>query len=289
MYNPSTVVASTFADHLTDTYLRFFSGRKPAFGPIIGNVARLALERLNNSDALYHNTEHTIMVTLVGQQIIEGRLLTASLEPEDWAHYILALLMHDIGYTRGICEGDGPCTVVINEKGDTIMPQRGASDASLAPFHVDRGKIFVRERFANVELIDHERIARAIECTRFPVPDDPDYLKTDTEPALVRAADLIGQMADPYYHRKINALYYEFTELGVTDMLEYTSPMDMVERYPQFFWSKVQPYIGPALNYLEQTLEGKQWVAQLYNHVIQSENKTGCMGPFPGPAEGEAE
>ena len=32
---------------------------------------------------------------------------------------------------------------------------------------------------------------------------------------LVRAADLIGQLGDPHYLRKANALYYEFEEIGM--------------------------------------------------------------------------
>jgi hypothetical protein len=35
-----------------------------------------------------------------------------------------------------------------------------ATDASLAPFHVDRGKLFVEERFGVHNLIDSEAIKR---------------------------------------------------------------------------------------------------------------------------------
>jgi hypothetical protein len=58
---------------------------------------------------------------------------------------------------------------------------RGASDAALAPYHVDRSKVFARERFAYNALIDPARLARNIELTRFPVPDDDDHAETDTE------------------------------------------------------------------------------------------------------------
>jgi hypothetical protein len=48
-----------------------------------------------------------------------------------------------------------------------------------------------------------------IEYTRFPSahePDDPD----NEEGLLVRATDLIGQLGNPHYLRKVNALYHEF-------------------------------------------------------------------------------
>ncbi|MEM6887451.1 MAG: metal-dependent phosphohydrolase [Pseudomonadota bacterium] len=284
MFNPTAVVAAQFGDHLSETYMQYFSGRKAEYAAYINGSARMLLERLGNSDAPYHNAEHTMMVTLVGQQIIRGQLVKRAVQPEDWLHFIIALLVHDIGYSREICDGDTDTDVVINQHGDTICPPRGASDAFLAPYHVDRGKIYARKRFSQSNMIDEERIAAAIEYTRFPVPDDPEYAETTTERALVRAADLIGQIADPFYHRKISGLFHEFAETGLAEKLGYETPMDLMEQFPQFFWHQVQPLIGPALTHLEQTMEGKQWVAQLYNHVFQVSERTSCLGPFPGPA-----
>jgi hypothetical protein len=286
MFNPTAVVAAEFGNYLSETYLQYFSGRKADYAAYINGCARMMLERLGNSDALYHNAEHTMMVTLVGQQIVRGQLVTRALQPEDWLHFIVALLVHDIGYSRDVCIGDTDTEVVVNADGDRICPPRGASDAFLAQYHIERGKIYARQRFGQSNIIDEERIARSIEYTRFPVPDDPAYSCTDSEPALVRAADLIGQMADPFYHRKINGLYHEFVETGMAEKLGYATPMDLMEQFPNFFWSQVQPLIGPALHHLEQTMEGKQWVAQLYNHVFQVSHRASCLGPFMGPVPG---
>ncbi len=282
MLNPTTIVADHFGNHLADLYLQYFSHRCPEYATYMGGAARLVLERLGNTNALYHNVEHTMMVTLVGQQIIRGRLLSEALTPGDWLHYTCALLVHDIGYVRGACKDDGVKDVVVDDTGRRVTPPRGASDAYLAPYHIDRGKIYARERFGDSEYIDEERIVRSIELTRFPVPDDDDYQETESEAALVRAADLIGQMADPFYHRKINALYHEFVEIGLAETLGYHSPADLFDKYPEFFWESVQPYIQPAIRYLELTTEGKQWVANLYNNVFQVEHRTSCIGPFPG-------
>jgi len=197
----------------------------------------------------------------------------------------LAALTHDIGYVRGICAGDTAEAFVIDAAGNTVIPPRGASDAFLMPYHVERGKIFVRERFAPVPFIDEERIANAIELTRFPVPDDEDRAATDTEAGLVRAADFIGQLGDPLYLRKLNALYYEFVENGVTEKLGCTSPADMADHYPQFYWSKVERYLGDALRYLDMTMEGKQWTATLYSHIFAIEHNRRRMGPQPGPPQ----
>ena len=138
----------------------------------------------------------------------------------------------------------------------------------------------------------HERIAAAIEMTRFPVPDGEAYAATETEGALVRAADLIGQMADPFYHRKINALYLEFVETGAAEALGYNSAADLIDKYPEFFWNQVQPIIGPALGYLELTTEGKQWIAALNSNVFQIEHQPPLRRPVSrarlGSVPGEA-
>jgi hypothetical protein len=90
---------------------------------------------------------------------------------------------------------------------------------------------------------------------------------------LVRAADLIGQLADPNYLRKLPALYYEFQETGVNKHLGYGSPLDLRRNYPQFYWNMVNSYIQDGLRYLRVTQEGKQWIANLYAHVFSSEHK----------------
>jgi hypothetical protein len=203
---------------------------------------------------------------------------------DDWLHFIIAALTHDVGYLRGICRGDTAEQQVIDGRGNTIPIPRGASDAYLAPYHVFRSKAVVIERFAGHPFIDGERIASAIELTRFPIPNDDDHGETDTEAGLLRAADLIGQLADPLYPRKINALFYEFDETGVAEKLGYATPADLAEQYPRFFWTNVEPYIRDAQRHLEQTIEGRQWLAQLYSNVFVIQYHRQGMGPHQTPS-----
>ena len=51
-----------------------------------------------------------------------------------------------------------------------ILRLAWASDAFLAPYHIDRGKIYGRHRGKLINYLDCERIAKAIEQTRFPIP-----------------------------------------------------------------------------------------------------------------------
>lgn len=283
MFNPAAVLAAAFGDHLAETYLQAFPDHKTQYADFLNQTARETLEQISTSDAAYHNSEHTMMVTLVGQQIIQGKYKTSRVHPEDWVHYILALLIHDIGFTRGACEGDTSNEVVINDAGERVCPPRGATDAYLAPYHVDRAKIYARHRFSGSDFIDPERIAKAIEYTRFPVPDDPAYACIESEPALVRAADLIGQIADANYLSKISGLYSEFLETGFARELGFSSPMDLVEQFPSFFHQQVEPLIGPALDHLRQTSDGKELIEQFYSRVSEASQRENTPGPFAGP------
>lgn len=285
MLNVTSLLADALAQNLSGTFRRIYGEREPLMASALDEAARLVIERIGCSDALYHDCEHTVLVTLCVQDILRGRRMAQTISPLDWGHTILAALNHDIGYVRGICAADTEDHFVIDAAGNTVTPPRGASDAWLTPHHVERGKIKVRERFAPVAFIDEERIAAAIELTRFPVPDDADHAGTDTDAGLVRAGDLIGQLADPRYPCKLNALYQEFVETGACEKLGYSSPADMADRYPQFYWSKVERYIGDALRYLEMTMEGRLWTATLYSHIFAIEHRRRHMGPHPGPRE----
>ena len=245
---------------------------------LIPSAARLALECIGNSDALYHNVEHTMFVTLAGYDIMKGRALLKPTDAGDFAHLILACLFHDIGYVRGILEGDGPDGYVIDTKGGKTSLPRGSSDAALMPYHVDRSKLFVMDRIGASKLVDASRIVRAIEFTRFPSPPEPDDAGNE-EGLLVRAADFIGQLGDPHYLRKANALYHEFEEVGMNRQLGYASPADLTDRYPQFYWDNVSAHIQTAIRYLNVTSRGRRWITGLYSNVFCAERGLDLSGP----------
>lgn len=134
------------------------------------------------------------------------------------------------------------------------------------------------ERIGTSGYLDPARIARAIEFTRFPVTYTPDVDDND-EGLLVRAADLIGQLGDPHYLRKANALYFEFEEVGMNKQLGYTSPADLTELYPQFYWQSISPHIDLAIRYLNVTSSGRQWIANLYSNVFCAERELSLSGP----------
>jgi len=276
MLNPTRTIVDELIRELVHGYRQTYGGLKPDYGEILAWVTGMALESIANSDALYHNVEHTMYVTLVGQEILKGRhIRNGGVTCEDWLRFHISLLCHDIGYVRGVCRLDRPRDRIystgIND--ETVQFSPNATDASLAPYHVDRGKQFVRDRFRNHKLIDTDAIQTNIELTRFPVPADEDHKDTEGYPGLVRAADLIGQLADPRYLQKIPALYYEFEEMGTNQNLGYNNPNDLRDKYPSFYWNVVYRYIEPALDLLELTQTGKQIAANLYANVFRVEHQ----------------
>jgi hypothetical protein len=278
MFTVPELASEALGSFLSSFMRQRFGSSHTRLTEVVPSLARLALECIGNSDALYHNVEHTMLVTLAGHDILRGRFLLEGREPSDYAHLIVACLMHDIGYVRGILKGDGEGGYVLDATGRKMSLQRGSSDAALLPHHVDRSILFVLNRRTAIEPLDAERIARAIKITRFP-PDPVEEQDLEEDGWLLRAADLVGQLGDPNYLRKSNALFYEFEECGLNRQLGYTSPADIVERYPHFFYDSVAPRIQAAIRYLNVTSSGRQWIANLYSNLFRAEQSMTLSGP----------
>ena len=147
---------------------RRYGSSEAHLAEFVPSIARIALECIGNSDALYHNVEHTMLVTLAGHDILRGRALHTHMPAERLRapdrrvphprHRLRA--RHSAGRRRG-----GLCRRRLRRK---VKLPRGASDAALLPHHVDRSKLFIMERIQGSDMLDAARIARAVEGTRFP-------------------------------------------------------------------------------------------------------------------------
>ena len=284
MFDSTTLVIEALTRRLLAEYRRVHGRREPDHALAIAAAARLALERVGLSDAVYHDVGHTATVALLGTAILRGRGIAERVTPDDWLHMTAALLCHAVGQVRGACRGDTATAAVVGPSGETLEIPRGASDAWLAPFRVERGKIFVRERAGVVPGLDPDRVARAIGLTRFPVPEADDPRETGTEAGLVRAAALIDQLASPDGLRKQTAMFRELAETGAAARLGLENPADLGDRYVSFFWERVEPLVGDALRYLALTPQGRQYTANLYAQVFTVEHRRWRPGPHPGVA-----
>ncbi|HXW42359.1 MAG TPA: metal-dependent phosphohydrolase, partial [Xanthobacteraceae bacterium] len=61
--------------------------------------------------------------------------------------------------------------------------------------------------------------------------------------------------------------------------LGYTSPADLTDQYPQFFWNSISAQVPMAIRYLNVTSSGRQWIACLYSNVFRAEQEVSLSGP----------
>lgn len=268
MFDANRVLIEAFVDTLRRSYRELYPGLPAELDAGLERAARTALATVRRCDCPYHDLEHTLLVTDAGMAILRGRQIArGDLAPSSWLQAVVALLFHDLGYLRGLLRDDQAGAYLADPDGRRVTPPPGATDAFLTPYHVSRGSMYVTERLACDPVIDCAAVAAYIEMTRFPVPDDPFYQSLDSIGALVRAADLIGQMGDPNYPMKQARLFSELKETGDADRLGYSSPDVLRRDFPRFFYRQVYPYLPVALDFLHRTVEGEQWIANLIRHL----------------------
>ena len=265
-----------FVQHLQQAYHRTYGGSKPDYEDIIGWAGNMALENIANSDALYHNVDHTILVTLVGQEILRGKhIREGGVTPEDWLHFAVSLLCHDIGYVKGVCQADGERTVR-----DRPGPAAGHAAGRAPPTRRSRrttstaASSSCRSASANHNLIDVELVKQYIEPTRFPVPAAEDHARhlracpawcarpTSSASSPTRATSTRSPRSSTSSRRRAS-----------TRKLGYKHPGDLRRNYPKFYWSGVFPYLKDALHYLSLTQYGKQIRANLFSNVFLVEHE----------------
>jgi len=262
------VLFSLLFDELLKGYRAMFGRSAMVYWQAFAEQAGEVLALIDTTDAPYHDGEHTVQVLRVGQAILASRQQQHhDLTPQDWLQVMVALLCHDVGYLRGACAADDWAThrFTVGYGDAWVELPMDATDASLAPYHVDRGQQYVRDRFAHHPLIDPAMVAAYIEWTRFPaLPQGADPRGLG---ALCRAADLLGQLSDVDYLAKLPALFCEFEEIGLHGVLGYDSALAMRGSYPQFYWQTVAPQVQGALRLLATTAEGRRIIARLFTNV----------------------
>src|SRR4249919_2393441 len=111
----TAIAAKRLGRYLTNDVREIFGSAQQDIAERLGSLARSTIECLGRSDALYHNLEHTFLVTMCGRDILQGYSLSHRIDPSDYSHLICAFLLHDIGYVRGILSGDTATEFVIDQ------------------------------------------------------------------------------------------------------------------------------------------------------------------------------
>lgn len=271
MFKPAEIVIDDIVPRLIAEYDRMFGDAEPEHRGVIANVARQALGKIAGTDALYHDLEHALNVTLVMQEILKGkRIMDGDVNPQDWTHMVVAALCLGIGSVRGALPGDADRRCVIDAEGGTVTLPEGATDAALMPWMAARAMLFVRLRFADHAVLDAERLAELIAATRLPIASCI-AVALPGWPGLLRGAQVLGMVADPNFLLKLNALFLELKEVGEHEILGYPDVIALRACYPSLFHTVLAPHSERAVLCLRETENGRQWLANMNAHLLTEE------------------
>jgi len=270
MKDTGVLIKNSFAEDLAKGFMDVFganSDNNKAMAGMLQYIAGNVFEIFYQlGDAPYHDHEHTFDVCFTGQTILKGMHVLKRVTAAQWLNYMVACLGHDIGYVYGIFSGDN----ALRKK--ALKKNPNSTGASLTPIHVNRSKKFIKQRYGHIKTLNIESIMTMIEFTRFEGPALKKNSSTNTFAGLVRAADLIGQMASPNYIKKMWHLYQEFKETGSLEKQPFDNVYDMRKFYPDFYNKVAQPLVQDAIDLLEMTMEGRTIVASLYYNLYHTSN-----------------
>jgi hypothetical protein len=269
MFWPADIVINAFIERLVKGHGQYFPSAPVQHGEAIARVARLSLSRIARSNALYHDLDHTLLVTMVGQDMLRGRIArSGDVSSEDWIHFVASLLLFAVGFVRGGCPGDMGNRCVIDDKGDSVLLPRGKTDGSLWPYYTERSKIFVAHHLVHDTVLDWERVAANVEYSRYP-PVLALHPETDTYPGLLRAAHLIGAVGDPNFFQKVKPLHLELAESGMLYAIGYKTVAEFQQNFADFYHHTIAPLIADGVSLLEYTPQGKVWLTYIHAHVLR--------------------
>ncbi len=175
------------------------------------------------SNTKYHDIDHTLSVTLTTARLMHGCIDDVKLSPKDILTGLISALFHDVGLiqTSDDIEGTGAKYTVGHEQ---------RSVQFMAAY-------LTKKRAAKRMIADSTKV---IESTI--LSQSPRGFKFRNEEIymlgkIVGSADLLGQVADRNYFRKLFSLYLEFEEAGVPG---YDSELDLIKKTESFYANVVK-------------------------------------------------
>ena len=69
MFNTTKIIINAFVSQVREGYQRTYGGLNTNYQAIIAGAGNIVLENIANSDVLYYNVEHSVLVTLVGHNV----------------------------------------------------------------------------------------------------------------------------------------------------------------------------------------------------------------------------
>jgi hypothetical protein len=196
-------------------------------------------------DTLYHDTQHSLDVTLAMARLLAGYEKTSSPEDQLGAERavmgLICALFHDAGYIRRVGE-------------------RFRNGAEFTPIHISRSAEFLTAYLPRLGLPELVPIARqVVHFTGYEVSLDDIELEDPRDSQvghLLGTADLMAQMADRCYLEKCrDRLYGEFVLAGIAveekdgvRVVRYESGADLLAKTLDFWQSSARQRLEKTFN-----------------------------------------
>ncbi|MFZ2087226.1 MAG: hypothetical protein WAU47_01515 [Desulfobaccales bacterium] len=170
-------------------------------------------------DTGYHDLRHTQECFLEMARLIHGTMLNGhSFSKEEVNLGLISAMMHDTGYIKSVKES--------SENG-----------GKFTLIHIDRSIQFMKKylKQRKYSSFDIKFCENCLKCTGLSVKINKikfNSLENGQMGKILGTADLIGQMANPLYLKKLPILFQEFQEAGLT---LYSDEFDFLKKTPGFW------------------------------------------------------
>jgi len=208
---------SLFIENIYNNIIRLFNGNYPGY---------------RASNTKYHDLEHTCAVTLATARLMHG----IHVQNQTFSSRVIQLgligaLFHDTGLIQTMEENDGTGA-------QYTIGHEDRSIALMEKYISDKG-------FSAEDILDCSHI---IKCTKLSLPINEIPFRseeTKTMGKVLGSADLIAQMADRNYLKKLPLLFLEFKEAG---MAGFETPLELFENTEEFYHSVARTRLAEELD-----------------------------------------
>ena len=191
------------------------------------------------SDSAYHDLSHTLAASVATARLMDGHIKSKEppvLEARDFELAIAGILLHDSGFIKQVGDTEG-------------------TGAKYTLTHVDLSAEFAGKFLPALGVTaDEIRVVQlAIHCTGVNVNVSKLDFQNERERFIgcaLGTGDILGQMADPDYPRRLPALYREYSEavafsgLRKGGIASYTDAVDLMRKSRHFY----DDYVKRMLN-----------------------------------------
>ncbi len=207
---------SLLIENVYNDIIRLFNGNYPGY---------------RASNTKYHDLEHTCAVTLATARLMHG----IHVQNQTFSSRVIQLgligaLFHDTGLIQTVEENDGTGA-------QYTIGHEDRSIALMERYLSDKG-------FSAEDILDCSHIIR---CTKLSLPLNEIPFRseeTKTMGKVLGSADLIAQMADRNYLKKLPLLFLEFKEAG---MAGFETPLELFENTEEFYHSVARTRLAEEL------------------------------------------